>query len=144
MFKRVLMCYDGSDEGRRALKRGAELAMLVGAKVHVLSIIPANINASLMLAQATGHGCSVDVEREYHQTLAESIEWLKIRGVDAAGSVVHGDTIEAIGSCAKKMNADLIVVGHYPKAAGGRWWSSSSSASLAERVECCVLIARGE
>ena len=43
MFKRVLLCYDGTEVGRRALKRGAELAILVGAQVYVLSIIPAAV-----------------------------------------------------------------------------------------------------
>ena len=37
MFKRVLLCYDGTEAGRRALRRGAELAMLLGAQVYVLS-----------------------------------------------------------------------------------------------------------
>ena len=40
MFKRVLLCDDGSEVGRRALRRGAELAILVRAQVYVLSIIP--------------------------------------------------------------------------------------------------------
>ena len=40
MFKRVLLCYDGSLAGRRALRRGAELAIELGAQVYVLSIIP--------------------------------------------------------------------------------------------------------
>src|SRR5580698_1185965 len=43
MFKRVLLCYDGSEVGRRALKRGAELAVLLGAHVYVLSIIPSEV-----------------------------------------------------------------------------------------------------
>jgi len=43
MFKRVLLCYDGTEVGRRALKRGAELAILVGAQAYVLSIIPTTV-----------------------------------------------------------------------------------------------------
>lgn len=31
MFKRVLLCYDSTPAGRRALRRGAELAVLLGA-----------------------------------------------------------------------------------------------------------------
>jgi nucleotide-binding universal stress UspA family protein len=40
MFKRVLLCYDSTEAGRRALRRGAELAILLGAQVYVLSIVP--------------------------------------------------------------------------------------------------------
>jgi len=52
MFKRVLLCYDGSDVGRRALKRGAELAILVGAQVYVLSIIPNGVAGAAIVAGA--------------------------------------------------------------------------------------------
>jgi DNA primase len=40
MFKRVLLCYDSTEAGRRALRRGAELAVLLGTQVHVLSLAP--------------------------------------------------------------------------------------------------------
>jgi len=50
MFKRVLLVYDGSEVGRRALKRGAELAMLVGAEVYVLSIIPTGVAGAAVVA----------------------------------------------------------------------------------------------
>ena len=60
MFKRVLLYYDGSEVGRRALKRGAELAILVGAKVYVLSIIPGGMADAAVVAGAAGHACIVD------------------------------------------------------------------------------------
>ena len=52
MFKHVLLCYDGSRAGRAALKQGAELAILVGAKVHVLSIISSEVPDPVVLAGA--------------------------------------------------------------------------------------------
>ena len=52
MFKRVLLCYDGSAVGRRALKRGAELAILVGARVYVLSIVPSGVADAAVVAGA--------------------------------------------------------------------------------------------
>ena len=58
MFKRVMLCYDGSEAGRRALKRGAELAVLVGAQVYVLSIIT---EAAPNAAVAAGSLGSADV-----------------------------------------------------------------------------------
>jgi len=64
--------------------------------------------------------------------------------VQAKGYLARGNTIDEIAAYAQKLAIDLIVVGHYPKPSGGRWWSGSERASLAERVNCCVLIAVNE
>jgi nucleotide-binding universal stress UspA family protein len=144
MFKQVLLCYDGTRAGRAALRQGAELAILVGARVHVLSIIPAGVMDPAVLAGAAGHACMVDTESEYRKLLLESIEWLKARGVTATGHLAQGNTVEQIAGHARRVEADLIVVGNYPRAAGGRWWSGPERQSLAERVNCAVLIAVDE
>jgi len=144
MFKRVLLCYDGSDVGRNALKRGAELAMLVNAQVFVLSVVSASADTAAVAAGSVGTVCLVDQEADYQASLQESIEWLKARGVAAEGCLVRGDTIEAIVAQAKRVDSDLVVVGHYPKPTGGRWWSGAQRGSLAERLNCSVLIAFSE
>jgi len=142
MFKRVLLCYDGSEAGRRALKRGAELAILLGAQVHVLSIIPTGVADAAVMAGATGHACLVDDSRGYRKLLDESLEWLKARGVVAEGYLAAGNTLDQIAAHAKRLTVDLIVLGHYPRPAGGFWWSGPQQrASLAERVGCCVFVA---
>jgi nucleotide-binding universal stress UspA family protein len=141
MFNRVLLCYDGSPAGRRALRRGAELAILVKAQVHVLSIIPSGAANAAVIAGAAGHACLVDDARSFHKLLDESIEWLRARGVEAEGTLASGNTIDEIASHAKRLGVDLIVLGHYPQPSGGYWWSGSQRASLAERVNCCVFVA---
>ena len=141
MFKHVLLCYDGSKAGRAALKQGAELAVLVGAEVHVLSIISSEVPDPVVLAGAAGHACMIDREGEYRKLLDESIEWLRVRGVSGKGYLTHGNTLEEIVAYAKRLAVDLIVVGLYPRASGGRWWSGPDRQSLAERVNCAVLIA---
>jgi nucleotide-binding universal stress UspA family protein len=141
MFKRVLLCYDGTEVGRRALKRGAELAILVGAQVYVLSIIPSGVTDAAVAAGAAGHACLVDEPRGYRKLLDESIELLKARGVSAEGYLASGNTIEQIIAFSRRLAIDLIVLGHYPQPAGGFWWGSSQRASLAERANCCVFVA---
>ncbi len=142
MFKRVLLCYDGSDAGRRALKRGAELAILLGAQVYVLSIIPDGVANAAVIASATGHACLVDDSHGYRKLLDSSLEWLKARGVAAEGYLATGNTLDQIAAYAKRLAIDLIVLGHYPRPSGGFWWSSPQQrASLAERVGCCVFVA---
>jgi nucleotide-binding universal stress UspA family protein len=141
MFKRVLLCYDGSEAGRRALKRGAELAILVGARVYVLSIIPSGVADAVVVAGAAGHACLVDEASGYRTLLDESIELLKARGVSAEGYLASGNTIEQIVAFSRRLGVDLIVLGHYPQPSGGFWWGSPQRVSLAERANCCVFVA---
>ncbi|HXA36613.1 MAG TPA: universal stress protein [Steroidobacteraceae bacterium] len=141
MFKRVLLCYDGSEVGRRALKRGAELAILLEAQVYVLSIIPGGVTAPAVAAGAAGCACIVDEEGGYRKLLNESVEWLKARGVSAEGYLASGNIIEQIVAFSRRLAIDLIVLGHYPQPSGGFWWGSPNRTSLAERANCCVFVA---
>jgi len=83
VFNRVLLCYDGSADGRRALKRGAEFAILVGAEVHVLSILASNAISPAVIAAAAGYVCLVDEEHRCRELLDDSIARLKARGIKA-------------------------------------------------------------
>lgn len=141
MFKRVLLCYDGTETGRRALRRGAELAMLLQAEVFVLSINPSGAADAAVAAGAAGHACIVDGAGDFRKLLDESIEWLKVRGLSAHGYLASGDYIDQIAAFSKRLAVDLIVLGHYPQPTGGSWWSGSKRVSLAERVNCCVFVA---
>ena len=144
MFKHVLLCYDGSRAGRSALKQGAELAILLNAEVHVLSVMPADVPDSAVLAGAAGHACMIDTEADARRVLTESIEWLKGRKLNATGYLTTGNTLDQIVGFAERLQVDLIVVGNYPRSTGGRWWSGPDRQTLAERVNCAVLIAVDE
>jgi nucleotide-binding universal stress UspA family protein len=144
MFERVLLCYDASDAGRKALKRGAELAILVGAEVFVLSVLSEAASRAALMAGAVGTICVTDYELEHQRSLDESLNWLRARGVSARGRLVCGDTLEAIVSHAKQLSSDLVVVSHYPTPTGTRWWSNIGRPSLAEQLNCCVFIAVSE
>ncbi len=141
MFKRVLLCYDGTEVGRRALKRGAELAILLHAQVFVLSIVPSGAAEAAVLAGAAGHACLVDEAAGYRKLLDESIDLLKARGVSAEGYLATGNIIDQIIAFSRRLSIDLIVLGHYPQPSGGFWWGSSQRTSLAERANCCVFVA---
>src|SRR5277367_6761394 len=112
MFKRVLLCYDGTEAGRRALRRGAELAILLGARVFVLSIVPAQVADAAVAAGAAGHACIVDGAAETRKLLNDSIEWLKARDVVAEGYLAGGEYVDQIIAFAKRLSVDLIVLGH--------------------------------
>jgi len=144
MFKTVLICHDGSDAGLRALKRGATLATLLKSSVHVLSFYASSYSDAVMAAGAVGQHCVIDLESEHRDSMQHCVDWLRARGIEAKGHLAHGSTIDEIVQHANRLSADLIVVGHYPRAGGGRWWSGKDRAALAERANCSVFIAVGD
>ena len=141
MFKRVLLCYDGSASGRRALQRGADLSIFLSAQVYVLSIIPAGALDPVLAAGAAGYAYIAGEDHGYRKMLDESVEWLKARGLTAEGYLTNGNTVDRVLEYGQKLAIDLIVLGHYPQPAGGFWWSNPARATLAERARCCILVA---
>ena len=71
MYKRILLAYDGSVEGRTALREGAPLARQCRAKVFLLSVL-ADYGTFLSLARA-----SVRMEDDFTEILNEGLRGSK-------------------------------------------------------------------
>jgi nucleotide-binding universal stress UspA family protein len=121
MYKRILLAYDGSVEGRTALREGALLARQCGAKVFLLSVL-ADVG-TFLLAEVALAGVSVRIEDDFREILSEGVARLKKLGFDPVAKLVRGQPAEEIGNFAKEIEADLIVVGHRRQSAFDRWWS---------------------
>jgi nucleotide-binding universal stress UspA family protein len=142
MFKRVLLCHDGTEGALRALRRGAELAISMGSEVFVLSLVSNGFSNPEFAASCAGTACLQPEDSS--QRLEQSLEWLRSRGVSAKGFLARGNILDQIVNHARHNAVDLIVLGHYPQPSGGFWWSAAQRGSLAERANCCVLVAVDE
>ncbi|MDO8756353.1 MAG: universal stress protein, partial [Polaromonas sp.] len=81
-------------------------------------------------------------KEKYTAILDEGLRQLAGAGHQARGEVVVGETVDEITKYAKKINADLIVVGHkHLDGWAARWWRGSVSKSLIEHAPCSVLVA---
>jgi nucleotide-binding universal stress UspA family protein len=140
MYKRVLLAYDGSVEGRTALREGALLARQCGAEVFLLSIV-ADPNA-VLLAAAAQVGAYLPIEDDFTEVLNEGVARLKQLGFDPVAKLVRGEPAEEIGNFAKQVGADLIVVGHRRQSAFDRWWSGPKGAYLLDYTDCSLLVGR--
>lgn len=141
MYRRVLLCYDGSRESRDALRQGGDLVATLRCETHVLLV-------SNVVYRAAAHSVAVETLFEAERsacdaTLKEGLEWLRQQGVDATPHVVMGSPIAVIPRVARELNVDLIVVGHVPRTRVARWWAGSENASLLDQVHCSVLITVG-
>jgi nucleotide-binding universal stress UspA family protein len=137
-FKNILLCYDSTLAGRRALLQGADLAEKLGAETHLLAVA----------SPLTGGGL-VDVpskvalrgeEETIKEVLREGVERLRGRGLVATGHLTWGRPIDQIPAVARALAIDLIVIGHQPCGVIARWWAGPGHAQLLDLVSCSILV----
>ena len=139
MYQKILLCYDGTIEGRRALRQGAEVAIAMRAQAYLLAICR-NMLSSAIPEAVTPElvTCQTDTAQAL---LDEGIQWLRDRGVTSEGSLIYGDPLVRIPEIATRVQADLVVVGYRYRSKLSRWWSESEEVSLLHRLPCSLLVA---
>ena len=140
-YSKILLAYNGSQEGKRALLECADLAGFLGAETHLLAV--ASMPPSLFLTEGFVPEELLEEEKKRTQAvLDEGIRTLHDRGFNAVGHLAVGEPVEEICRLAKEVGADLIVVGHNQSTSwAARWWKGSVGASLLDYAPCSILIA---
>ena len=140
-YSKILLAYNGSQEGKRALFEAADLAGFLGADTHLLAV--ASMPPSLFLTEGFVPEELLEEEKKRTQSvLDEGIRSLRDRGFSATGHLAVGEPVEEICRHAKSMSADLVVVGHNQNTSfAARWWKGSVGASLLDYAPCSILIA---
>jgi nucleotide-binding universal stress UspA family protein len=142
MYKRLLLAYDGSEAGQKALLDTKEIAGMTKSEVYLIAVMPPA--ATFMGGEGYVYDKEAeDEERRQHQaTLDEGLARLVEAGYRASGELVVGEAVDEIVRYAKKIEADLIIVGHkHLSSWAARWWRGSVSKTLIEHSPCSVLIA---
>jgi nucleotide-binding universal stress UspA family protein len=139
MYQNILLCYDGTAEGRRALRHGADVAIAMKSRAYLLAI------CRNMLSTAVPEGVTPELvhceQATANQLLTEGVQWLKEHGVPADGQLVYGNPMVQIPEAARRISADLIVVGHRYRNRLAKWWSEEEEATLLTKVTCSILVA---
>jgi nucleotide-binding universal stress UspA family protein len=137
-FSRILLCYDASREGRRALREGTELALECRAHTHLLAVLdeaplPWGGDVVSAVPFEAAETAARDILREGVARLAEL-------GLTATGEFAIGRAIDEIARAAAGFGADLIVLGHHRRGRLMRWWEGRDDSKLLDRVTCSVLV----
>lgn len=140
MYKCILMAYDGSQAGQRALLDSKELAQWSHASVWLVAVMPSPANLA-------GYDGSIYVpeiaerdKQHFQSILQDGLKRMTESGYQAQGDLLMGETVHEISEYARKISADLIVVGHkHLDSWAARWWRGSISGALIEHAPCSVL-----
>ena len=140
MYRKIVLAYDGSREGRVVLREGADIAQRCQAEAHLLAVM--RLPFAVPLAEGFNPQDMVKEELQHYQDiLDEGVALLRERGLSAEGHLVQGDPVAQITTFAREIGADLIVVGHRSRGALARWWSGSVGVSLVDHAPCSILVA---
>jgi nucleotide-binding universal stress UspA family protein len=135
-MKRIVVGFDGSEHGRKALARAADIAN--GATVAVVAA--ANV-ARLLRDPGVAPVDPADAEART-QALAEAREYLEGRGIKGVFIEGHGNPADVIVQEAEDSGADLIVIGTRGLNAAQRLVMGSVSTNVVHHAPCDVLVVR--
>jgi nucleotide-binding universal stress UspA family protein len=140
-YRKILLAYNGSQDGKRALLECADLAGFLGAETHLLAV--ASMPPSLFLTEGFVPEELLEEEKKRTQTvLDEGIRTLRERGFNATGHLAVGEPVEEVVRLAKSLSVDLVVVGHNQHSSfAARWWKGSVGATLLDHAPCSILVA---
>ncbi|WP_298928475.1 universal stress protein [uncultured Ramlibacter sp.] len=141
MYKKILLAYDGSDAGQKALLDCQDLAQWSQSELCLVAVMP----SAMSFVGLEGGVYDIELEerekKKYEAVLQDGLRRLAEAGYAAKGEVVTGEAIDEIAKAARKCSADLIVVGHkHLDSWAARWWRGSISGALIEHAPCSVLV----
>jgi nucleotide-binding universal stress UspA family protein len=142
MYKRIILAYDGSASGQKALLGIKDLAHWERPHLTLVAVDPLVSMGVAAVDMGYLHSTNPTAsENSLKEQLREGVETLRTMGFEADGELLKGEVIREVTRYATEQGADLIVVGHkHEKNLLRRWWSSSHAKSLVEEAPCNVLI----
>jgi len=138
MYERLLIAVDGSEEARRAARRGLGLAAAFDASVDVVSVVE---QKALRLTESGSERSRVRDRGE--AALAEIETLASDLGIAVTTELVEGTPAVEIGAYADARGADLIVVGRQGLTGIGRRLLGGVTEQVLHRSDVPVLVVSG-
>jgi len=137
VVKNIVVGVDGSDSAHRAAEVAAQLATAVGADLHIVTAVDERVSAATDLPE----GMTPMSPGERAEAIARQVaESLSFTG-NVHSSPEPGKPADALVKVAKRVGADLIVVGNRRVQGPGRLLGSVAT-DVAHHAPCDVYIAK--
>jgi nucleotide-binding universal stress UspA family protein len=134
---RILVPMDGKADHAHGLDVAVDLARACHAALSLLFVVPTRSTlgghqaATGMLLPGTMSALLDMNEEAARQYLYEQAQRVKAGAIPISETVLRGDPVPVISDFARKLPADLIVVGTHGKKGAGAFWAASVAPRLA-------------
>lgn len=143
MSTKLVIGLDGHGSGQRALEYGKTLAGLIGAcELHVVYVIEwSPFSFQTAEENAARHKRrEEEIETATSRVVEPAIEALKKDGVNAIGTVRHGNVPDTLNAIANEINASQIVVARSTETGISTRLFGSSTANLVMQASVPVTV----
>ncbi len=139
MFQKIVVGTDGSPTATAALRSAAQLAALCGAELHIVSGYHAKSGVRVTGAGSKLESWVVSSSDAVVGILRDAVDLVRKDGIATATHHEEGDPAKALVTIAKKVEADLVVVGNRGMRGVKRLLGSVPN-DVAHKAPCAVLI----
>jgi nucleotide-binding universal stress UspA family protein len=141
-----LVAWDGVPDHAQALPAAVELARTCRAELHLLLVVP-TLGTLSGDSAATGRllpGVTTEVlelaTREADAIVAGQADRLRAQGLPVSAEVGRGEPVASIIETARRMGADLIVMGTHGRAGTSAFWAGSIAPRVCSRTRLPLLL----
>lgn len=145
MYKRILVATDGSNLSKKAVRAASDMAVALGAQIHIVRVVPRFVQA--YLDSSYYMSTKNDMEKYWEQKAQKSLDALIksviSKDIEVKTSVVKSFLVsEAILKIAKKSNIDLIVMASHGRNGVKRLLLGSETLQVLTHSDIPVLVVR--
>jgi nucleotide-binding universal stress UspA family protein len=133
MYRTIVTGADGSESAEAAVRWAAELAVVFGSDLHVVTVEEDHDPVPFEWSSGSS---------ESHDALVHAVQIADAAGAHVLGHEQRGDPVAAIIRVADEVHADLIVVGNRGLRSSSRFSAASVPSRLALHAQCSVLTVR--
>jgi nucleotide-binding universal stress UspA family protein len=141
-FKKIFVATDGSEQNRRAIEYGIELAKIAGGKIFVGYVVDTAAFASIPMD--AGWEMMYELMETEAKEAVQKVEVLaKQAGVEVESVVLEGHPSNEIIEFAQKNGIDVIVMGTLGKSGLDRFLLGSVAEKVTRNSTVPVLVVKG-
>jgi nucleotide-binding universal stress UspA family protein len=139
----IVVGTDGSPSADGAVRRAAEVAKGVGARVHLVTAYP-DVATFRETIVSSAKADPIDLRNVAESVLARESRGLADQGIDVETHAREGDPAEVIIDVAQDQGADLIIVGARGLSGLQRFLLGSVSSKLSHHAPTSVMVVRDQ
>jgi nucleotide-binding universal stress UspA family protein len=145
-FRTILVPINGDPGHEKGLPMATEIALSFHCRLHLLMVVPelrdltgSKAATSFILPGATR--LNLEMESAGAQTyLDQRAAELKKEGVQAEYETSRGDPARAIIASARRLSADLVVMGTHGRAGADAFWAGSVAARVVAGIQAPLML----